>query len=116
MEPRDAANRELIIGMLALQNGMVERDVLVGAFRSWARDKTRPIIEILVAQGAIDLDDRALLEGLARKHLRRHGDDVERSLARSTPARSTRENLAKIGDPDIDATCPSRLRRDRAGR
>ncbi len=105
MEPRDAANRDLIIGLLALQNGMVELDLLVVAFRSWARDKTRPIVEILAAQGAIDLDDRALLEGLARRHLRCHGDDVERSLAALNAGASTRENLAKIGDPDIDATC-----------
>ena len=63
MDPRDAANRDLIIGLLALQNGMIDQDVLVLAFRSWTRDKSRPIAEILVAQGAIDADDWAVLEG-----------------------------------------------------
>ena len=105
MEPRDAANRDLLIGLLALQNGMVERDVLVGAFRSWTGDKTRSIIEILATRGAIEIDDRALIEGLAREHLERHGDDVERSLAALNAGASTREDLARIGDPDIDATC-----------
>ena len=102
MAPRDTANRDMLIGRLALQNGMVEQDVWAGAYRSWTRDKTRPMIEILIAQGAIDLDDRALLEGLARKHLKRHGEDVERSLAALDA--STRENLAKLDGPDIEAT------------
>jgi hypothetical protein len=104
MDPRDAANRDLLIGLLALQNGMVEQDLLVAAFRSWTRDKTRPIVEILAAQGAIDAEDRALLEGLARKHLKRHGDDGERSLAALDTGRRARASLAEIGDPDIMAT------------
>jgi eukaryotic-like serine/threonine-protein kinase len=104
MDPRDTANRDLLIGLLALQNGMVEQDLLVAAFRSWTRDKTRPIVEILAAQGAIDVDDRALLEGLARKHLKRHGGDGERSLAALNAGPSTREALAGIGDTDIEAT------------
>jgi len=31
MDPRDAANRDLLIGLLALQNGLVDQDVLVAA-------------------------------------------------------------------------------------
>ena len=81
MDPRDAANRDLLFGLLALQNGLVDQDALVAAFRAWTRDKARPIAEILAAQGAIDADDRALLEGLAAKHLKRHGGDAEQSLA-----------------------------------
>ena len=104
MDPREAAQDDLLIGVLALQNGMVEQDVLMGAFRSRARDKTRPIAEILAAHGAIDVDDRALLEGLARKHLKRHGDDLERSLTALQAGVSIRETLAKIGGAEIEAT------------
>jgi hypothetical protein len=35
MDLRDAANRDLLIGLLALQNGLVEQDVLILAFRAW---------------------------------------------------------------------------------
>ena len=104
MDLRDAANRDLLIGLLALQNGLVDQDVLILAFRAWTRDKSRPIAEILAAQGAIDADERALLEGLAAKHLNRHGGDPEKSLAALSTGRSIRASLAKIGDPDIDAT------------
>jgi serine/threonine-protein kinase len=99
-----AADRDLLFGLLALQNGLVEQDVLILAFRAWTRDKSRPIAEILAAQGAIDTDDRALLERLAVKHLRRHGDDPERSLAALSPGRSIQAGFAKICDPDIEAT------------
>ena len=104
MDNRDATNRDLFVGLLALQNGMVDQDVLILAFRAWTRDKSRRIADILAAQGAIDADERDLLEGLAVKHLRRHGDDPEKSLAALTPGTSIRASLAKIGDPDIEAT------------
>ena len=81
MDNRDDTNRDLLIGLLALQNGLVEQDVLILAFRAWTRDKSRPIAELLASQGAIDANERGLLEGLAAKHLRRHGGDVEKSLA-----------------------------------
>ena len=40
MEPRDAANRDLLFGLLALQNGMIDQSLLVAAFHAWTRDKT----------------------------------------------------------------------------
>ena len=104
MDRRDAANRDLLIGLLALQNGLVDQDVLVLAFRAWTRDKSRPIAEILAAQGAIDAGERALLEGLAAKQLSRHGGDAEKSLAALNTGRSIRASLVKIGDPDVEAT------------
>ena len=45
-----------------------------------------------------------MLEGLAAAHLARHGGDAEQSLAALPAGRSTRESLAQIGDPAIDAT------------
>ncbi len=74
------------------------------AFRTWTRDKSRPIAEILAAQGAIDLDERSLLEGLAAKHLERSGGNSERSLAAINSGPSIRQQLAGIGDPDIGTT------------
>ena len=37
-------------------------------------------------------------------HLESHGGDVERSLAAVPAGKSTRESLARLGDPDIEAT------------
>jgi hypothetical protein len=43
MDRRDAANRDLLIGLFALQNGLVDQSVLGAAFRESTRDKSRPI-------------------------------------------------------------------------
>ena len=99
------ADRNLLFGLLALQNGMIDQSVLVAAFHAWTRDKSRSIAEILLGQGAIDADDRALLEGLVAKHLKRHGDDVEKSLAvRPGPALGRRPASSRLGDPNVKAT------------
>ena len=45
-----------------------------------------------------------MLEALAEVHLEAHGGDVEKSLAAVSAGKSTRESLARIGDPEIDAT------------
>jgi hypothetical protein len=48
MDRRDAANRDLLIGLLALQNGLVEEDMLILAFQAWTCDKSRPIAEMFL--------------------------------------------------------------------
>jgi eukaryotic-like serine/threonine-protein kinase len=100
----DDASSDLLFGLLALQNGLIDQAKLVAAFQGWALDKSRPIAEILLAQGAIDADDRALLQALAAKHLKRYGGDPARSLASLAVGKSTRESLGRVGEPAIEAT------------
>ncbi len=84
-----AADRNLLFGLLALQTGVIDQSALVAAFHAWTRDKSRPMAELLLSQGAIDVDDRAAIEMLAARHLKRHGDDAEKSLAAiPAPSRS----------------------------
>jgi len=47
---------------------------------------------------------RAAVEALVARHLKRHGGDVEKSLAEVPAGKSTRESLARIGDPDFEGT------------
>lgn len=42
-----AADRNLLFGLLALQNGLIDQDQLVAAFRAWIRDRTRPLADNL---------------------------------------------------------------------
>jgi tetratricopeptide (TPR) repeat protein/tRNA A-37 threonylcarbamoyl transferase component Bud32 len=98
------APRDLLFALLALQNGLIDQTTLVAAFHTWTRAKDRPMAETLVAMGAIDGGDRALLEALAERHLRRHGDDTEKTLAAVGADRATRERLERIGDLELTAT------------
>jgi serine/threonine-protein kinase len=98
-----AADRNLLFGLLALQNGLIDQGQLVAAFQAWTRDKGRTLADHLVGRGDLDAEQRALLEGLIARHLKKHGD-AERSLAAIPAGRSTRESLERIGDPDLGGT------------
>ena len=93
--PADA-NRDLLFGMLALQNGMVTRDQLVAAFGVWTGAPGRSIAECLVDQRALTPIRRALLDALAAEHLAAHGGDPEASLAALEAASSTRDTLGRL--------------------
>jgi serine/threonine-protein kinase len=104
MNQGNDAARHLLLGLLALQTGLIDQAALVAAFHAWTRDKARPLADHLIALGHLDVAHRPLLEGLAAAHLAHHGGDVERSLAALPAGCSTRESLAHIGDPDIEGT------------
>ena len=99
-----ATERNLLFGLLALQNGLINQVELVAAFQAWTLDKARLLADHLVASGGLDADDRSAVDALVARHLKKHGGDVERSLAAIAAGRSTRESLARIGDADVGAT------------
>ena len=100
-----AADRHLLFGLLALQNGLINQGQLVAAFQAWTLDKARGLADHLVARGDLDADDAELpSRPWPRFTSKKHGGDVERSLAAIPAGRSTRESLARSAMPDIEAT------------
>ena len=99
-----AADRNLLFGLLALQNGLIDQVQLVAAFQAWTLDKARALADHLVGRGDLDADDRSAVDALVARHVKKHGGDVERSLAAIPAGRSTREGLAQLGDADIGAS------------
>jgi serine/threonine-protein kinase len=97
-----ATDCNLLFGLLALQNDLIDQDQLIDAFRAWTRDKARSMADHLVAGGELDADQRAAVEALAAAHLKKHGASVERSLAALAVGRSTRETLARVGDREVE--------------
>ena len=71
------SDQSLLFGILALQNGLIEQPDLIAAFQCWSKERSRPMAQTLVERGALTKDDRAMLEGLVRRHLEKHGDDGE---------------------------------------
>jgi serine/threonine protein kinase/tetratricopeptide (TPR) repeat protein len=96
--------RDLLFGMLALQNGLIDQGQLVAAFQSWTRSRERPLAEHLVARGDLDPEQRAGVDAMVSLHLKKHGGDAERSLAAVPAGRSTREGLSRVSSPDIEAS------------
>src|SRR5580658_4714142 len=109
-----AADRHLLFGLLALQNGLIDQVQLVAAFQAWTRDKARSLADHLEARGDLTAAKRALLDALAEVHLEAHGGDVEKSLAVIPANRSTRAGLAELGEPEIEATL-ARIARPKNG-
>jgi len=98
------ADRNLLFGLLALQNGLIDQVQLVSAFQAWTLDKSRLLADFLVDRGDLDADQRSVVDAILALHIKKHGDDVEKSLAAIGVGRSTREDLAGIGDPVIEQT------------
>ena len=46
-----AADRHLLFGLLALQNGFIQQAQLVAAFHAWTCDKSRSLADHLIARG-----------------------------------------------------------------
>jgi eukaryotic-like serine/threonine-protein kinase len=99
-----AADRNLLFGLLALQNGLIDQDQLVAAFRVWCRDKSRQIAEYLIDRGDLDTDQRNAVEVMVGFHEKKHGGSTEKSLAAIPAGRSTRESLAALGDGEIEGS------------
>ena len=58
--PRPAvADRNLLFGLLALQNGLIDQVQLVAAFQAWTLDKARTLADHLVGRGDLDADGRS---------------------------------------------------------
>jgi eukaryotic-like serine/threonine-protein kinase len=97
-------DRHLLFGLLALQNGIINQVQLVAAFQAWTLEKSRSLADHLEARGDLDAEDRAAVEALVARHLKRHGGDVQQSLAEIPAGQSTRQSLARIGDDDIEVS------------
>jgi eukaryotic-like serine/threonine-protein kinase len=93
--------RNLLFGVLALQNSFIDRAALLSAFNAWTGDKTKPLGRILVDQGKLDDSRHALLSALVAEHLKLHGDEPDRSLAALSSLGPVRHDLELIADPDL---------------
>ena len=60
MPRHDDAPRDLLFGLLALQNGLISRDQLVTAFALWTASDGRPMADLLADQCEIS---RSRIEG-----------------------------------------------------
>src|SRR5687767_8278813 len=53
MTQLDSVERNLLLGILALQNGLLDQVDLIAAFQEWSKDRSRPLVRVLVDRGAL---------------------------------------------------------------
>ena len=95
--------RNLLVGVLALQCHLVTSKRLVAALEVWVKDKSRPLDAILWEQGTLTAGSHATLLTLVEKHLAQYGNLVDRSLAAFTIVDSLKDELLQIADRDLQA-------------
>src|SRR5581483_2961914 len=70
------ADRNLLFGVLALQADLIDRGQFVEACTLWGARKSVPLADLLVERGWLLPDDRAHVDYLVERKLRKHGGDV----------------------------------------
>ncbi len=98
------ADRNLLFGIIALQMDFIDREALVKSMSGWVLDKTKPLGHILRDQGALGQDELTLLEALVEKHLQKHGNDPEKSLAAVNQLDTSLDELHVLSDTDVQAS------------
>lgn len=94
-------DRNLLIGVIALQMDLIDRDQLIKAMQDWVLDKTTSIESVLVKQGALSESRCGFLTGIADKHLELHDNEVEKSLAELSSLGSVRNDLMDLEDSQM---------------
>ena len=102
--PKATADRNLLLGVLALQLDFVSREQLISGMNGWMLGKDRSLGEIFVQQGSLTAERQALLEALVVEHIHQHDDEVEKSLATLSSIESVRDELRTLGDADVEAS------------
>jgi hypothetical protein len=96
----DSADRNLLFGVFALQADLLDAARFAEACSAWASHKDVPLADLLVERNWITAEDRADLDRLIDRRLKKHHGDVHASLAGlATPA--VRDALARVADPDV---------------
>jgi serine/threonine-protein kinase len=88
-------DRNLLFGVLALQADLINPERFAQACTLWSADKSTPLADLLVRQGWLTDDDRADVEKLLGRKLRKHQGDARAGLAEATPD-SLRQSLAGL--------------------
>jgi serine/threonine-protein kinase len=103
-------DRNLLVGVLALQADLLDSKRFVEACVAWTAEKDRPLADLLLERGWITPADRRVIEHLLELKLKKHDGDPRASLAEALDDRA-RACLSGLGDPGVHqtlATLPGR--------
>ena len=89
---------DLLFGLIALNNNLVDPVVIPAALRARALEPIRTLAELLVSQGALTPVQCDLVETLSGEYIERGGGDALKGLATLIANPSARERLDQLGD------------------
>jgi serine/threonine-protein kinase len=101
-----AADRNLLLGIIALQMDFITKEALIAAMHAWVLNKSLPLSQVLQDQGALSTARRTVLDAMVEEHIKVHNDDAQKSLAAVSSIGSVQEELSRIADPDLQSSLP----------
>jgi tetratricopeptide (TPR) repeat protein/tRNA A-37 threonylcarbamoyl transferase component Bud32 len=99
-----AADHDLLVGLLALRNGLINQTQLLAALQLWAWDKSRSLARHLAERGDLGASDLVAVEALVSRQLEDRGVEVEKTITTDPTGQAARESIGLLKDPDIQAT------------
>jgi hypothetical protein len=93
-------DRNLLFGVLALQADLIDANHFVEACTLWANQKQTSLSDLLVERGWLTAADRADVERLLERKLKKHSGDARAGLAEVTTD-AVKQSLATVPDADI---------------
>ncbi|MCE9567680.1 MAG: PAS domain S-box protein [Planctomycetes bacterium] len=87
-------DRDLLFGVIALQNDLIDTRQFVDAFTLWALHKIGSLADLLIERGWLDPMDRNHIEYLVERHIKKHWILAE-SPVPADPSMHTAPNVAK---------------------
>jgi serine/threonine protein kinase len=80
--------RNLLFGVVALQNGAVDADGLAETCAAWTSEATLPLADLMVDRGLLTAEQRTEVEAAVEHELAAHGGDPHATLAATLDGRS----------------------------
>src|SRR5262245_47944301 len=93
-------DRNLLFGVLALQADVLTQTQFIEACTLWASQKATPLADLLEQRGWLSGADRADVERLVERKLKKHGGNVHDSLKEAT-VDEARRALSSVADDDV---------------
>jgi serine/threonine-protein kinase len=102
-----STDRDLLIGIAALQMNLSSRQGMAAAVTSWAAGaKRRPLGHVLAERGDLDAPTVAHLEALVDKQIEASGGDARARLASMATLPGADSVIAAAGETDLDSLHP----------
>jgi serine/threonine protein kinase/formylglycine-generating enzyme required for sulfatase activity len=98
--PPSTIEHNLLLGVLALQLGLLSPAQLLNVLRAWVNDKARPLGSLLCEQESLSDEEHQLLVAVLNALLNRHEQDADRLLSLLLPPGAIPE-LATLEDPEL---------------
>ena len=99
-----STDRQLLWGLLALQNNYIDQGQLVAALWAWTLDKSRPLVDFLADGGTLGADKRTAVQVLMTQHGTSREGNFKENPTLTDAGQSHREQRAGLGDRDPAAT------------